>query len=1086
MRKLVTLTWTLLTMFVSLSAYAQSVEVKGNVVDAAGIPLIAVTVFEEGTTNGTATDFDGNYSIRLSSTKSVVVFSCLGYTEVKEVVGDRTLINVVLKEEQLSIDAAEVVSVGYGTVARRDLTGSVSKVDMDEVMKNSVTNFDQALTGKIAGVVVTTSDGAVGSDANITIRGNNSLTQSSSPLYIIDGFPSESSLATAISPADIESIDILKDASATAIYGARGANGVVVITTKKGNEGKPKVNFSASWSGSSIANKVDLMDGYEFVWLQEEMSSVFGTSNAYMRHADWTASLDKQWVGANGKPLGVENVAEADRGAYLNAVYNAKDKVISGYKGLKTDYQDAIYRFAFTQNYNLSVSGGSKEAGNRYNISLTATDQDGIIVNSNFQRYQGKLNFQQKIGKKITADLLANYSRAITSGVTPTTPQQSSSASGWLLYSVWGYRPVDPLYLNGNSQAGEESTSADDYRFNPSLTVRNEHRKTIVDYLNVNAGLTWEIIEDLKLKVTGGYNMNKRRREEFNGRQTYTGYDGSPSGKGINGAIYWNDKTSWVNENTLTYNKRFARKHNFQFLGGFTLQGEKYDYKGIVSEQMQTEELGINGLNTGNYQNVAPWQYDWTMMSGLFRVNYNYKYKYYLTASFRADGSSKFPAGNRWGYFPSAGASWNFNREDALKDKEWLSNGKLRFSWGLTGNNRTTTPYDYYAQVNTLPGSVESYDYVYNGKIYPGYAPINMGNRNLRWETTEQWNVGLDLSFFDSRIKFTGDWYLKDTRDLLLQATLPASSGYTSAMINVGSMRNQGVELTLDLVPVQMKNFTWSLNFNMAMNRNTVTALTNNQLSLLSSVAWDNTYNSQYPYITQVGMPSGMMFGYIYEGTYKASDFEADQKTLKKGVAYMSSVGKAKTVMGDAKYKDLNADGVIDDHDRTIIGCGQPLSTGGFSTSFSFYGFDVNAYFTWSYGNDILNANRLIFETGSKSGLNMLSTYKNHWSENNQNSDIPRINANGTNVYSSRVVEDGSYLRMQSLSVGYTFPRSILRRMHFDTMRVYLSGENLFTLTKYSGPDPEVSTRNSVLTPGFDWSAYPRSRGCTLGLSFTF
>lgn len=1079
-----TLTCTLLLMGVSLSTFAQSVEVKGTVVDAAGIPLIAVTVFEDGNTSvGTVTDFDGNYVLKTSSPKATLVFSCLGYAEVKEIVAGRNVINVTMKEEQLSIDAAEVVSVGYGTVARRDLTGSVSKVDMEELMQTPVTNFDQALTGKIAGVVVTTSDGAVGSDANITIRGNNSLTQSSAPLYIIDGFPTESSMATSIAPADIESIDILKDASATAIYGARGANGVIVITTKKGNEGKPKINFSASWSGSSIANKVDLMDGYEFVCLQEEMSSVFGTSNTYMRHADWTASLDKQWVGANGKPLGVENVAEADRGAYLNAVYNAKDKVISGYKGLETDYQDAIYRFAFTQNYNLSVSGGSKEAGNRYNISLTATDQDGIIVNSNFQRYQGKLNFQQKIGKKVTVDLIANYSRAITGGVTPTTPQQSSSASGWLLYSVWGYRPVDPLYLGGNSEAGEESTSADDYRFNPSLTVRNEYRKTIVDFLNANAAITWEIIDDLKLKVSGGYNMNKRRREEFNGRQTYTGYDGSPSGKGINGSIYWNDKRSWLNENTLTYTKRFARKHNFQFLAGFTMQGESFDYKGIISEQMTTEELGINGLHTGKQQNVIPWQYDWTMMSGLFRVNYNYRYKYYLTASFRADGSSKFPSGNRWGYFPSVGASWNFNREDALKDKEWISNGKLRFSWGLTGNNRTTTPYDYYAQVNTLPGHVESYDYVYNGKIYPGYAPVNMSNDKLRWETTEQWNVGLDLSFFDSRIKFTGDWYLKNTRDLLLQATLPASSGYTSAMLNIGSMRNQGVELTLDVVPVQKKNFSWAMNFNIALNRNMVTALTSNQLSLLSSVAWDNTFNSQYPYITQVGMPSGMMFGYIYEGTYKTDDFT--DGNLNVGIPYMSSVGKNKTQPGDAKYKDLNDDGVIDDHDRTIIGCGQPLHTGGFGTSLSFYGFDLNVNFTWSYGNDILNANRLIFETGSKQGLNLFSTYKNHWTSTKQ-TDIPRINANGTNVYSSRVIEDGSFLRMQSLSVGYTFPRSVLRRMHFDTMRVYLSGDNLLTFTKYSGPDPEVSTRNSVLTPGFDWSAYPRSKGFTLGLSFTF
>ena len=1070
-------------MSVSLPAFAQSVEVKGNVVDAAGIPLIAVTVFEEGTTNGTATDFDGNYSIKLSSAKSVVVFSCLGYTEVKEVVGERNLINVVLKEEQLSIDAAEVVSVGYGTVARRDLTGSVSKVDMEDVMKTPVTNFDQALTGKIAGVVVTTSDGAVGSDANITIRGNNSLTQSSAPLYIIDGFPSESSLATAISPADIESIDILKDASATAIYGARGANGVIVITTKKGNEGKPKVSFSATWSGSSIANKVDLMDGYEFAWLQEEMSEVFGNTNAYMRHDDWTSHLADEWK-KDGKPIALNTITnEAKKNEYLAAIRGAKDQVLDDYRGKEVDYQDAIYRFALSQNYNVSLSGGSKDAGNRYNVSLSATDQNGIIVNSNFQRYQGKLNFQQKIGKKVTVDLIANYSRAITGGVTPTTPQQSSSASGWLLYSVWGYRPVDPLYLGGNTEAGEESTSADDYRFKPSLTVRNEYRKTIVDFLNANAAITWEIIDDLKLKVSGGYNMNKRRREEFNGRQTYTGYDGSPSGKGINGSIYWNDKRSWLNENTLTYTKRFARKHNFQFLAGFTMQGESYDYKGTISEQMTTEDLGINGLHTGKQQSVIPWQYDWTMMSALFRVNYNYKYKYYLTASFRADGSSKFPTGNRWGYFPSVGASWNFNREDALKDKEWISNGKLRFSWGLTGNNRTTTPYDYYAQVNTLPGNKESYDYVYNGKIYPGYAPVNMANDKLRWETTEQWNVGLDLSFFDSRIKFTGDWYLKNTRDLLLQATLPASSGYTSAMLNIGSMRNQGVELTLDVVPVQKKNFSWAMNFNIALNRNTVTALTSNQLSLLSSVAWDNTFNSQYPYITQVGMPSGMMFGYIYEGTYKTDDF-TDGK-LNAGIPYMSSVEKNKTQPGDAKYKDLNADGVIDDHDRTIIGCGQPLHTGGFGTSLSFYGFDVNVNFTWSYGNDILNANRLIFETGSKSGLNMFSTYKDHWRPNKQ-TDIPRIKANGTNVYSSRVIEDGSFLRMQSLSVGYTFPRSVLRRMHFDTMRVYLSGDNLLTFTKYSGPDPEVSTRNSVLTPGFDWSAYPRSKGFTLGLSFTF
>ncbi|MGM9747499.1 MAG: SusC/RagA family TonB-linked outer membrane protein, partial [Candidatus Cryptobacteroides sp.] len=455
-----------------------------------------------------------------------------------------------------------------------------------------------------------------------------------------------------------------------------------------------------------------------------------------------------------------------------------------------------------------------------------------------------------------------------------------------------------------------------------------------------------------------------------------------------------------------------------------------------------------------------------------------------LTASFRADGSSKFPSGNRWGFFPSVGASWNINREEFLKDVDWLANAKLRLSWGQTGNNRTTTPYDFYSQIAALPANQFTYDYVFNGQILTGYYPSNMANEKLKWETTEQWNVGLDLSFFKDRIKVTADWYLKNTRDLLLQATIPASSGYTSAMLNVGSMQNQGVELTLNLVPVQTKNFTWNMDFNIAMNRNKVTALTNDQLSLMSKVSWDYNYNSQYPYITQVGKPSGMMYGYIYEGTYKQDDFLGN--SLKDGVPYMSSVGKDQTRPGDPKYTDINRDGVIDDNDRTIIGCGQPLHTGGFGNTFNFYGFDVYVFFSWSYGNDVLNANRLIFENGSKAGLNMFKTYSNHYSESNPDSDIPRIGANGMTVYSSRVVEDGSFLRLKTLSVGYTFQRDILRRMHFDAMRIYISAENLFTFTNYSGPDPEVSTRNSVLTPGFDWSAYPRSRGITGGISFTF
>ena len=1051
------LTVLLTSLAVSLASVwnmsAQNTEVKGRVTDTAGEPLVAVTVYESGnTSNGTVTDIDGNYTISVPPT-ATLIFSCLGFEEVQEVVAKRNTINVSLAEEQLSIDAAEVVSIGYGTVSRRDLTGSVSKVDMGDIMKTPVTNFDQALTGRIAGVVVSTSDGALGAEANITIRGNNSLTQSSAPLYIIDGFPSESSMATSLNSADIESIDILKDASATAIYGARGANGVIVITTKQGVEGKPKINFSASWTGSKIANKIDLMDGYEFVEFQTDRYGVYNGTNPY---------LDEGYT--------LED--------YKDAVW--------------LDWQDEVYRPALTQNYNISLSGGSKEMGNRYNVSFSALDQDGIIVKSNFQRYQGKINFIQKIGKKIELNVLANYSRSVTNGVTPTDAQQSSSASGWLIYSLWGYRPVKPL-KNGSIEnymdelVDEDVNSADDYRFNPAKTVRNEYRKTIVDYLNANASLSWTIIDDLVLKVSGGYTMNKRRREEFNGSQTYTGYAGSPSGKGINGAIYWTDQITWLNENTLTWTKHVRRNHHLNLLAGVTFQGQNMDYKGVRAEQLSTEALGLNGLNTGEYQNVTPYERDWTLMSGLFRLNYNYKYKYYLTASFRADGSSKFPADNRWGYFPSAGLSWNFNREEALKNSRWLKNGKLRLSWGLTGNNRTTTPYDYYAQITTVPGDTQSYDYVFNGQVVSGYFPNNMSNEKLKWETTEQWNVGLDLSFFENdRIRVTADWYLKNTYDLLLQATMPASSGYTSAMMNIGSMRNSGWELSLETLNINHKNFQWNTTFNIAFNRNKVTALTQNQYSLFSAVNWDQRFNSQYPYITQVGKPSGLMYGYIYEGTYKADDF-ANGSLLKPGIPYSAATGRSNVKPGDPRYKDINGDGVIDDNDRTVIGCGQPIHTGGFGNSFYFYGFDVNIFFSWSFGNDILNANRLIFENGNIANLNQLASYTDRYdSVKNPDSDMPAIGANDMFVYSSRVVEDGSFLKLRNVSVGYTLPRNVLRKMHFDTMRVYVSADNVWTWTKYSGPDPEVSTRNSVLTPGFDWSAYPRSIGVTAGVSFTF
>lgn len=1045
---------------VSLWGQAGKVTVKGNVSDASG-PLPGATVYQDGKmSNGILTGPDGGYTIMVDPDATLIV-SCLGYAEIKEKVSGRTRIDFKMKESYETLAASEVVSVGYGSVARRDLTGSVGKVNMDDISKSTPMNFDQALAGRVAGVVVSTSDGSVGSEANIIIRGNNSLTQSSAPLYVIDGFPTESSFASSISPADIESIDVLKDASASAIYGARGANGVIIITTKKGSQGKPTVNFSASWTGSKIANKVDLLNGYDYVRLDDEY---------YMNRSSSHTNYFTNYL---------------EDGTPDSRYFSLEDYASVPY----VDWQDYVYRNALSQNYNISLSGGNSKTGTSYNVSFSALDQNGILVKSNFNRYSGSIKLSQKVGEKVTVDFSANYSQANTNGIQPATSNSNSTASTYFLYSVWGFRPLKPL-RDGvvgesfiNQLVDEEVSNPNDFRFNPMANVKNSYRKVIRNYLNSNVALNWDIIKGLRLRVTGGYNQSRTRNESFNNSQTMTGHPASPLGKGPNGFIYNTDVTSWLNENTLNYDKIFGNDHNFQALVGFTAQGETTRFTGVEANHVQSELLGVEGLNTGEYQSVTPYKRDWLLLSGLARVNYNYAHKYYVTASLRADGSSKFPSGNRWGVFPSGSVAWSFSNEDWAQNSGWFNTGKIRASWGMTGNNRTQTPYDYYSRFVTRPG-YNSLDYVRDGKTVSGYFRENMENPFLGWETTAQTDIGLDLAFLHNRISLTADIYQKSTYDLLLQATMPASSGYENAMINVGSMRNRGVELSITAIPVQTKNFTWTSTLNFGMNNNTVTALANNQTTLISTIDWHTRYSSQTPYVTKVGMPTGLMYGYRYIGTYKYDEF-SNGTLLKDWIPYFGVRENIRP--GDPKYEDVNGDGVINDSDRTVIGIGQPLHTGGWNNTFNFYGIDLSIFMNWSYGNDLLNANRLVFEYYDGTQLNQFGTMRNAWSlERNPDSDVPRSGATGMEFYSSRVVEDGSFLRIKTVTLGYTFPSKWLRKMKIQSLRVYLTAENLFTFTNYSGPDPEVSTRNSVLTPGFDWSAYPRARSLTGGLSFSF
>lgn len=1052
-------------LLLSLTALAQNakVQITGTVSDDIG-PVPGVTICESGNiTNGTVTDADGKYSISVSK-GATLKFICLGYTEIEEKIGGRTVIDVQLKEDAQMLAAAEVVSVGYGSVARRDLTGSVSKVNMDDIVKSSPMNFDQALAGRVAGVVVTTSDGAVGSEASITIRGNNSLTQSSEPLYVIDGFPTESSFASSLNPSDIESIDVLKDASAAAIYGARGANGVIVITTKKGSIGAPKVSFSASWSVGKISKKVDLLDGYEYVRLDD----------LYAQNS--TGSNSSYFMGYD------------ELGTPVYDMYTLEDYRSQG----QVDWQDQVYRTAFSQNYNISLSGGTDKT--MYSVSLGYTDQNGILKASNFNRLNGTVKLSQKLGKITTADFNASFSRATTNGTQPSSSDSQTVVSSYLLYSIWGYRPTKPL-RDGlltdenmdtfiNELVDTEVSTPDSFRFNPYANVMNQYKKKVRDYFNANLALSFQILPSLKLRISGGCNITKTTDETFNNSKTMSGHPASPLGQGVNGKILYDDVTSWLNENILTYDKTFGLDHNFQALGGITFQGEHSTHQGVAANHIKSEQLGLAGMNTGSYQTVTPYIRDWTLISGLARVNYNYAHKYYLTASFRADGSSKFPTANRWGFFPSASVAWSFGNEPWVKSVSWISVGKLRLSYGMTGNNRTTTPYDYYTNFTTTPGSSESLDYVLDGQTVSGYYRQNLANPNLKWETTTQTDLGLDFAVLDSRIGLTADIYLKDTRDLLLDATMPTSSGYASAMINVGSIRNKGLEISLNVIPVRTRSFTWTSTFNIAMNRNTVTGLSSNQTSLVSTVNWNSKYSSQYPYVTKVGLPTGLMYGYIYEGTYKLSEF-SNGTTLKEGIPYLEELNRDSIRPGDPKYKDVNGDGIINDADRVVIGQGQPLHTGGWNNTFAAFGFDLSVFMNWSYGNDILNANRLVFENCDGTQLNQFATMNNCYTTSNE-TDIPRPGASGMNYYSSRVVEDGSFLRLKTITLGYTFPSKTIQNAHISTLRLYLTADNIFTITNYSGSDPEVSTRNSVLTPGFDWSAYPRAKSLILGVSMSF
>lgn len=1034
-----------------LQATAQEKTVTGVVINNQGAVLENATVSVKGTKISVQTNKTGQYSIGPVTKGATLVFTYVGYLQKAIQFSGTTVINVTL--EAASGDLGEVIVVGYGTQKKSDLTGSVATAPIGDMLKAPVRTFTEALAGRIAGVAVSSVDGQPGSTSNIVIRGNNSITQDNSPLYVIDGFPSENINSNSINPNDIESLSVLKDASATAIYGARGANGVIIITTKSGKSGPPVVSFSASYGTQKISNSVPMMDPYNFIKYQLDNS-----------------------------PGDTTVVGSA-------AYYYLKNGVtLDSYKdSANIDWQSRLFRTAPMKNYDISVTGGNAQT--KYAISGSILDQDGVIINSSYKRYQGRFSLNQNIGKKFKTGVNVNYSHLEQSGVNPALSLTSTSATGTLMYSAWGFRPFGNNLLD--QPFDDNVSSANDYRFNPIINQENIVRENNSNNLAANAFVEYAFSKDLKLKVSGGITTVSTESVAFNNALTSSGNPKATFNKGINGSIAYATTNSWLNENTLTYNKRFNKNHILNVLAGVTAQRRHTSLYSLSNSQLPDQATNVSWLNSG--AGVPTINSDAslnTLASYLGRATYTFHSDYLFTASYRADGSSKFSPENHWSYFPSGAIAWKFGNNPLIKNIKAISEGKLRLSYGLTGNNRVTD-FPYLTQYGV---STVQQGYTFNNLEQSGLIPQTLGNPKLKWETTAQWDLGLDMGFFNRRIDLTVDVYRKTTKDLLLNAKIPTSYGYNSIFKNIGRVQNQGLEVSINTVNIRKKDFSWNTSFNIAFNANKVLDLTENQNSDFAGAPYDNSVANIPAYLFQVGQPLGLMYGPIWDGVYQFSDFDKSPSGTYSLIGTIPTNGNVRSTIqpGDIKYKDLNGDGIVDRNDFTIIGRGLPIHTGGITNDFTYKGFNLSVFLQWSYGNDILNANRLVFEGNNlaKTGLNQYASYEDRWTPTNPSNTLFRAGAGAQgpigNSFSSRVVEDGSYLRLKTVSLGYNLPQQLLKRLKGRNINIYVAAQNLYTWTKYKGNDPEVSVFNDVRSPGVDYSAYPRAKTITFGIKASF
>ncbi len=968
------------------------INLRGTVLSENGDGLPGISILEKGTNNGTLTDLNGNFSIAVSNANAILRFSFLGYRTQEIRVNSRTDISLTMEEEEMGLD--EVLVIGYGSLRRSDLTGSVSRVSADEINAFPTSNILQAMTGRTSGVQIIQNTGAPGSPVSVRVRGTNSIQGGNEPLYVIDGFPFSGN-PTNLNNADIASIEVLKDASATAIYGSRGANGVVLITTKRGRAGQTSVEIEGSYGFQQLRKKLDLMNGREYAQLQ-----------------------NLQAVNDNITP------------------YFSESEIARFGEGF--DWQDLVFRQAALKTGSVNITGGTERT--TYALSGSYLGQEGIIQGSDYNRYSLRFNLDHELSDRLKVEFSNVLSKLVT--------DRRDSGGGARGNSLIGSAIAAPPVSNPYNPDGSYTVLGNQFPFmapdiiNP-LNFINEQSNTIrANVTLANLAFVYNPIPEITVRISGGIENRDDRTDNYTTRNFF-------NSAGV-ASVTTGQFTSLLNENTVSFNKTFADKHQFSILGGFTYQDFQTTFlaangTGFLSDAFQTYNLGAAatpGVPSSGYAKSV-------LLSYLGRVNYSFDSRYLFTFSFRSDGSSRYSAGNQWGYFPSGAVAWRISEEGFMQNTSGISDLKLRGSWGLTGNQAIQP----YATLNQLfPGNT-----VFGNELYTTFAPGSVLPGDLRWETTEQLNIGLDVGLFNNRVFFAADYYVKNTRDLLNTVRLPSSSGFSTTIQNVGQVQNKGLELNLDAVPFTGE-FSWNVNANISFNRNRVISLNNGEdifgafVNVL--VVADNVT------LLREGRPIGQFWGFVEDGY--------DEQ-------------------GRIRFRDIDGDGNITENDKTYIGNPNPDFIFGFNSTMNFKNFELTAFFQGSYGNDIFNVSSIPSTMDYGQGMNMpKAVLYDHWTPQNPNAAFPIISRSNTVRISDRFVEDGSFVRLRNIQLGYNLPTANWGWQGVRSAQVFVSGQNLWTITGYSWWDPEVNSRGAGVQQGIDHYSYPIPKVFTLGFRAGF